>query len=99
MRYPLALLTLGGCAGIPHNAAAKSQFSQLNCSQLARESAQIEETKRVAAQTRADSWKFVVPVAVVARYANASADIVVADKRAATLVERQKEKGCTNTGS
>lgn len=97
--FSACLCVLGGCASIPRSDVPQAQFGQLSCSQLAGEIAQTEETKRVAAGVKSDSWKAVVPFVVVARYADAAATASDADQRIANLRKLQLQKGCAGAAS
>ncbi|MGV3680159.1 MAG: hypothetical protein ACO1PM_10600 [Acidovorax sp.] len=90
-------LLLGACSNIPQSATAVSRFGQLSCAEIDSEWAQAQESRRAAAQAKADSWHVVMPFAVVARYTNASTVHADAEQRLVSLGEQRRDKGCAQT--
>ncbi|MET3441061.1 hypothetical protein ABIC94_001816 [Variovorax paradoxus] len=72
----------------------ESQFSALDCPAIADQLTQARVTQAHAAQARRDSWKVVIPVAVGARYIDASRHMDESERRATLLVQEQQAKNC-----
>lgn len=103
LRAPLlaALLVIlaTGCTSIPRSGMPVSQFSSLNCAQIADQLQQAQTTQVTAAAAKSTAWQAVLPPLIGARYLRASRRESEAESRKATLLGEQQSKQCTTQSS
>lgn len=88
------ILMVSGCASIPRSTMPESQFSSLDCPAIADQLGQAKVTQERAARAKRGSWKVVMPIAIGARYINASRVKKEAERRQASLLQEQQAKNC-----
>lgn len=103
LRSPLlaALLVIlaTGCTSIPRSGMPVSQFSSLDCAQIADQLQQAQATQQSAAAAKGNAWKAVLPPLIGARYIRASSRETEAESRKATLLSEQQSKQCAARSS
>lgn len=90
----LLLLSQAACTSIPKSDMPEARLGQLACPDLANEVAKAEETSRVAKEEKSNSWKFIFPGLIAARYAFLSWELTAAENRKAKLEDEQTSKNC-----
>ena len=92
----VALLAAGSLATGCANAPASSTPPAFECNQLASEIGEADLARREALEQQRDAWKFVVPVAVVVRYAGSEVEVRDADRRLGDLRARFDQMQCAS---
>lgn len=75
-------------------ASPSEPASYVGCADLHADIAVATHEMQAARKRQADAWKVVVPFVVVARYANAGADVEAAEQRLASLQISSSAAGC-----
>jgi hypothetical protein len=82
---------LSGCASMT---SGTKTSAALGCSELNAEVERTDQARREAVEKKQGAWKFVVPVAVVGRYAQGAVAAGQADKRLDELKTERVRQGC-----
>ena len=87
---------LFGCATAPQpsSSATPAAVRELDCRQLSAEIAAAKEVQRAALDKEENAWKAVIPVAVVARYAQGKKAAGEAQQRIGELQAAAQRKAC-----
>ena len=85
---------MSGCATAPQTASAPAPAASLDCRRISAEIAAAKETQRAANESGDNAWKAVIPVAVVARFAQGKKTAAEAQERIAQLQAAASRKGC-----
>lgn len=87
-----------GCASPSPNAPATAVAADTDCARLETNIARAEESRRAGREMESTAWKAVVPVAVIARYANGKASAGTADRQVEALRAEHGRNNCDRHG-
>jgi hypothetical protein len=91
----IAIATImSGCATSPQMAPAPAPAASLDCRTISAEIAAAKETRRAANESGDNAWKAVIPVAVVARFAQGKKTAAEAQERIEQHQAAASRKAC-----